>query len=278
MKFQDQIKAHLSRYKHSYFPESENGTWSRNKNVIPLTYAFTKKDKHLNLIQDYRHSFLESKFIFGKRPIKLHMYFNHLNSSQAMCINFFYPLIIEEKLDLIAEYLGFTNESIDYDSAEFEKDSEIDSQGGRRPTNFDFYFRTNSGKHFFFEIKYTENKFGPCSDDDEHRDKYAKVYVPNLGPIEANYREVKAFFKNYQIIRNLIHVGKDKYVVFLYPVKNKKIKEGAAKANNEILKKAYHSNFFDRHWKDIYQFVDDRITGRDLKKQLNSFKEKYFID
>jgi hypothetical protein len=286
MEYQDQVKSHLSTYKKKHFPDMVDGIWKRKnkkgiEKIVTLEYAFSKEstgDKYHNLLSEYRDAFLASKFMLGADRIHLHMHFNHLNSSQAMCINFFYPLIKEGRLELISEYLGFLDETIDYDSAVFEKDSEIDSQEGHRPTNFDFYFKTKSGKQLYFEVKYTENEFGQTKDDVEHRDKFNKVYKEIMEPIEDRFKQPELFFKNYQIIRNLIHVGKDKYVIFLYPAENIKIKEGASKAHYEILRKDYQGYFFDKHWADIFQYVNVRVTDSTLRKHLESFQEKYFVD
>lgn len=85
---------------------------------------------------------------------KIHLYqdFHHLNSSQAVCLNFFYPFIEENQLPLLLDILHIKNEDIEL--SEFEK--VISRAEG---TNFDFYIKLKSGKQIFFEIKYTEDGF-----------------------------------------------------------------------------------------------------------------------
>lgn len=269
MTFNEKIKQHLGHYKQKKYPNLPNGKWKKKR----YNHLFRIEDGYLNLIEQYRDSFYKGSF----SDIKKHICFHHLNSSQAMCINFFYPLMVEKQLGIILDFLGFNNEQIDYSTAVFEKESGIDSIGGHRPTNFDFYFKTSSSKEFFFEIKYTEQDFGKAINDKEHTEKYEAVYKDNMNVIEPYYSEKETFFQNYQIIRNLIHIAENSYVVFLYPKDNKKIRAGASIAKNEILKISYKSHFYDIHWEDILKFTMSKVSGKDINAQLNEFEKKYMI-
>ena len=99
-----------------------------------------------------------------------------------MCINFFYPLFYEKILHVIPEFFELREEKINYDMVKFEKDSEIEkAYGMKMRTNFDFYFETESGKRFFFEIKYTENSFGKAGNKPDRQSKnYNNIYKPIL--------------------------------------------------------------------------------------------------
>lgn len=217
MSFQEKVKKHLGAYKKAKYPLLVNGVWrpkSSNK-ILPYAFSNIGDDYKNNILEQYRDNYFNSKFNVGPEAIKKHIYFHHLNSSQAMCINFFYPLIVENHLHLLTEFLGFKNEKIEKQTAVFEKDSPIDSVGGHRPSNFDFYFKTESGKEFFFEIKYTEGEFGKAKNDQDHSSKYEAIYKDNMQPINKAYTTKEAFFNNYQIIRNLIHIGDNSYVVLI---------------------------------------------------------------
>jgi len=63
--------------------------------ILPL--ADKKYKNKANIIEYYRDDFYKSEL----SKIKYHKYFHHLNSSQAMCINFFYPLIKKEQLNIV---------------------------------------------------------------------------------------------------------------------------------------------------------------------------------
>lgn len=148
MTYQDEIKTHLTTYKELKFKGFPHGLWRNNPDNI-LKYAFVSKYDNNNLIETFQEEYLEYEKEIDTK-IKRHMYFHHMNSSQAMCINFFYPLYKEGSLELITEYLGFKEEKVKSNSVRFEETSKIDSIKGYRPTNFDFYFETETGKKFFF--------------------------------------------------------------------------------------------------------------------------------
>ena len=100
------------------------------------------KDKYMrNILVDYRESFWASEY----SNINLHRFFHHLNSSQALCINLFYPLIAEGLISDVGRYI---NISLTHPVCEFEHESEIESQyKSTKKTNFDFYIvsvRTNT--------------------------------------------------------------------------------------------------------------------------------------
>lgn len=92
MTYQKEIKDWLSEYKTTHFKGLEDGKWKRNKK----SYSHILPDalKYDNLLPTYRDLFCKSNY----NSIKLHSDFHHLNSSQAMCINLFYPLIKRKNL------------------------------------------------------------------------------------------------------------------------------------------------------------------------------------
>jgi hypothetical protein len=282
MSFYKDTLIHLSHYKKRLFPDLPNGYWKKSNPPKELDYAFTPRDQDKNLIEYYSEDFSRSRF---KSEIKRHMYFHHLNSSQAMCINFFYPLFAENRLDLITDFLGFRKEKIAYDTVAFEKISAIDSIDKHRPTNFDFYFETVTGKKFFFEIKYTEHDFGKAPKDSanhkqfdkDHIEKFNAVYKDHLSSIKPEYQEMNLFLCNYQIMRNLIHIGDNSYVVFIYPRGNEKIKQGAEKAKNKIVIDRLIPNFFTTEWESVFNYVLKNIQKQKLTDQMKEFKDKYFI-
>jgi len=258
---------HLTDYKTKNFPDIPDGTY-RGKTY---GHILSKPYQLENFIRTYRNDILSSRLYSLD---KLHIYFHHLNSSQAMCINFFFPLCQEHKLEVVTDFLGLQNEKVNYDTVCFEKEGK-DGEGGRRPTKFDFYFETLSKKKIFFEIKYTENEFGKAKNDADHIDKYDNVYSKYLLPINSNYRSREQFFDNYQILRNLIHIDKNSFVVFLYPSENKRINAGAEKAKSELLTASFKDNFFAVTWEKLFEAVFNSATETKLKSHLTEFKEKY---
>lgn len=267
--FKEEIYENLSDYRERTLKIPEMGYW-KNK---PYGHILPKDKKKENIFPEYQKSFFNSEL--GR--IKLHLYFHHLNSSQAMCINFFYPIFTENKLDLITNYLGFKDEVIDYNSVRFEKESDIDKKNNRRPTNFDFYFKTKSGKNFFFEIKYTESDFGKAKNDLDHHDKFLKVYCQHLPKVvQIKYTEMTVFLKHYQIVRNLIHINESSYVVFLYPKKNTAVNKAAHFAEENILNKDKLPHLFNITWEDI--ILNLKSNPNVNSDFLGEFKKKYFVN
>jgi hypothetical protein len=239
-------------------------------------HIFQKNRQENNLLEFYRYDLIKSELYDIQ---KLHTYFNHLNSSQAMCFNFFYPLYHERKLELVLNFLGMPNEKVNYTSVCFEKDGiDGDYSNKRRPTSFDFYLKTETENEIFFEIKFTENEFGKAKDDDEHKLKFTEIYSKYLHSLNSNFHSRKMFFENYQICRNLIHISENSYVVFLYPAKNKSICKGAKKAQTEIVIDKYSNHFHSITWEALLEFVMKEVKEEKLSTQFIEFSKKYITE
>ncbi len=270
MNYRNRILNHLKKYKKDNFLDIPHGTYRGKIHE----HIFPKKFQKNNLIETYRDEIQKSSLYDVS---KLHIYFNHLNSSQAMCFNFFYPLYHERKLELVTDFLGIKNEEVNYETVCFEKEGSDGIKNKRRATSFDFYFETKTGKEIFFEIKYTESEFGKAKNDDEHKEKFKEIYSNHLLPLNENFRSREKFLENYQICRNLIHIKENSFVVFVYPASNRKINEGARKAKTEILTTEFTNNFFSATWEKLFENIMPSITEEKLKKQLTEFKKKYIV-
>jgi hypothetical protein len=274
MKYEEKIKERLVDYKgkNSEMKNLPDSEYNHKGKTYP--HILPKICGELNLIETYRNDFLKDKL----SKISFHRCFHHLNSSQAMCINFFFPLIKEKKIDFILEELSVKNETINYNSIQFEKESDIDNKAGQRPTNFDFYFETKSGKQFYFEIKYTEDEFGKPSQDKEHKKKYSNIYnkaAENV--IKKEYNKEEFFLNNYQLMRNLIHIDTNSYVVFVVPQNNKKVYTQATDANEFVVDEYKCNNVKVLTWENLFQIIDKQnFTGK-LKEHFDEFKQKYCL-
>ena len=267
MNFTEKIKCHLSKYKEIHFPKLENGIWKNNKK--PYSHILPESNKFDNLLEPYK---IELENYISNSKIKPHSDFHHLNSSQAMCLNFFFPLFTENKLELVTEFLGFKNEKVNYESVRFEKDGLEIKFGSRRPTSFDFYFKTISNKEFYFEIKYTEGEFGKAKLD---IDKLNKYYSKSLNSINTDLQKAEPFFTNYQILRNLVHIDDNSFVIFLYPKENTNIKKSADKVKMEFLIPKFHNNFYNVHWRNLFNNIAEKKGNEKLNKQFAEFEKKY---
>ena len=268
MGFTTRIKKHLSDYKVKNFPGLEDGTWRNNKQSY--SHIFAECNKFDNLLKPYNAE-LTSYIKTSKTTLDSN--FHHLNSSQAMCLNFFYPLYKEGKLEIITDYLGLTNEKINYETVCFEKNGlEIDYR--KRSSKFDFYFETFSNKKVYFEIKYTEGNFGKSSRPNENT--FNNLYSLHLTSIKEDFHNVESFYANYQILRNLIHIDDNSYVVFVYPEDNKVVKREVSKVKTKFLNPDYLNHFIEAEWNNFFKYVSKTITSSKLQEHYSEFNRRYF--
>lgn len=267
------ILNNLSRYKTDVIKEYQDGLYKYpiDGTIRKLPYILPKIDNPFkntkNILSGIRTDFLNSIY----KNIKPHVCFNHLNSSQAMCINFFYPLIKNNLLNHVLSKINI-NEPINYSEVKFEKDSNIEKTG--RKTNFDFYIKTKNNKNIYFEIKYTERSFGSARNDKEHTRKFHADYLPklNLVPhINKDYHSKEKFFKNYQIMRNILNIDVNSYVVIIYLNNNEKLRMKCEEVKNKIILGPLTSHFLDIDWHDMFDWVYSNI-------QKNAFLVKYYDD
>lgn len=268
----------LSKYKTEVIKEYQNGVYKhpRYGTIKKLPYILPRIENYFkntkNILSGIRADFLNSNY----KNIKPHIYFNHLNSSQAMCINFFYPLIKNNLLNHVLSRIKI-NEPINYSEVEFEKDSNIENIG--RKTNFDFYIKTKNNKNIYFEIKYTERSFGSAKNDIQHIKKFNADYLPKLNSvshINKNYHSKDKFFKNYQIMRNILNIDENSYVVIIYLKENEKLRIKCEEVKNKIILKPLTSHFLDIDWHDMFDWVYKNIhNNKYLVSHSDDFHEKY---
>lgn len=130
--------------------------------ILPEGYKFA------NFLPPYRDTFLQSK---EYPDIKLHPGFHHLNSSQVMCINFFYPLMKVNLLEKLLPAFHLPEQPVLRCDLEW-KDELVREEG----TNFDFFMQLADGKKLLFEVKYTEAEFNRKRDSKQSiRKSSAKI-------------------------------------------------------------------------------------------------------
>lgn len=258
---EEKIKLQLSDYKINNIT-LECGEWRGRK------YSHILPDKKQNLITDSYKAELE-KF-YEDLGSHIHTYFSHLNSSQALCLNLFAPLIITKRLDLIDKNISETAK------AEFEhteQNSFEKSSNDKDKTNFDFFIQDGSNK-YFFELKYTEETFSYVSDykhDDKHDKKYQEYYKKQMQLVAPNVDE-KTFFDSYQLWRNICHVTEGK--VFFVILKDRL----DLKSDIEDVKKKCKEEFRDKDKiviLTIEELVKEALKFKDDEKFYQHYKEFY---
>jgi hypothetical protein len=260
------------------------GIFQRGLKTKYYGHILPKEEWKKNIIEPY-----DTVFLNYIDEAHLHRYFHHLNSSQAMCINFFLPLIIENSLESMLSTLFDHLNGCEVINYAFEKESTIEHvKANERKTNFDFFVETSDRKKIYFEIKFTEKEFGTASlksedDNKKYSEKFERVYKDQLmscPAISETYKEKsgKKFLENYQIMRNLIHIDEESYVIFIYPEGNKTIRDGAKLAKGEMVTREWSKHFIPVTWEQILDALMMNLDNRELLKYYdNHFKRKYNV-
>ena len=225
---------HFNSYRTDVLGIAERGIYKNDGK--PRSHIIPESQKMKNILETIQKSFWE--YANGNHlDQSLHKCFHHLNSSQALCFNLFFPLVKDGRLNLLTKFLEI--ETCKPLKAVFEKESELEDVGaGVRKTNFDFYLESATDK-IFFEVKYTEDGFGGTKKDSEHRKKFRTVYKQLAADascfLTKQCQEENVFLENYQLLRNLVHISPKSYVVFVYSTQNEKIAQQATMAKRNFL-------------------------------------------
>lgn len=273
MSFQKKVKLHLSDYRVKVLGENEMGYWKRNGQLYP--HILPKEKWQLNVLPNYRKELID---YIEEENIHLHKDFHHLNSSQAVCLNFFYPLIVENATHLFLELFHLDKEPIRKCKFEVVKDR---SEG----TNFDYYIQLKSGRQLFFEIKYSENGFGKVSDSRRYRQKYEEIYHQRLaGKLKDGIPQYETLIKNYQLLRNISYVDAEEknLLIMICPKENKKLYQEYANMINNAIEPSLHNKIHFITWGEMLSFIKRKLENNPhipskLLEHYDLFEEKYIL-
>lgn len=267
--FQKLTKSKLAAYKTQVLGIQENGIW--RKNQLPYPHILPIRHQRLNILPSIRDPFWH--WMKGQ-GIKLHSDFHHLNSSQALCFNLFFPLLLdgEKHLSAVGDALGISPNFMRGAAFEFQP-HEVEG------TSFDFSIPRRCGGRVYFEIKYTETKFGAARADDRHLQKFKDIYAPRInGRFEQPYCEAEAFLAHYQIARNIWHLSEtsDDVVVFLFPKASDALRRQEA-ILHDCATELFRSRVRVVYLEDLIRHLRRRDGQEDLQTSaLTEFEDKYF--
>jgi hypothetical protein len=209
--YASRVRRHLATYKRRVLGVEADGVWSRNGRAYP--HILPAQVRHLNLLELVRDDVLA---LVERTGIRLHADFHHLNSSQALAFNLFFPVlsasagassVVHSLTGLYAEPVSWTFEAVP------------DPSEG---TNFDLLLSLAGGGTVYVEVKYTESSFGTALPDERHVRKLFEVYRPRLeGTVSPRFLEPALFFAHYQLLRNVCYLrsAADR-VTFVVPAGN----------------------------------------------------------
>src|SRR6478609_4943530 len=88
-RYQSRLTKHLEAYKEKRLSGVGHGFW---RGQGPYPHILPEDQQQLNILPHIRDRFWPW-FEAHTRRIKLHEFFHHLNSSQALCFNLFFPFL-----------------------------------------------------------------------------------------------------------------------------------------------------------------------------------------
>lgn len=264
------LKKHLANYKQTHLRVAEDGIWKRNGKLY--NHILPERLKSLNILETIRLEFWAFKKHHSE--IKLHSDFHHLNSSQAMCFNLFFPFLGMPNYD-VTLLLHALNLPI----------SKLRSWGFERilneaeGTNFDLCLEFESGARTLFEVKLSEAGFGKAKYDTRHKEKLDTIYYPALeGKITPHCFEPAVFFENYQLLRNVAYADAESRVIFLYPCANTALEIGK-KFLDEVLTPRIESVVSVMYIEDVLRKLHLESARKlpSILTHLTFFEEKYIV-
>jgi len=267
--FQQRAKRWLSAYKRDVLGVEEDGIWVRNREAHP--HILPKKEQRLNILPRFRDEFWEW---FPGQRINLHRDFHHLNSSQALCFNLFFPLMKGDGKGLVTLLSAMGIAGLPKAGTSFEYEPYPDEH-----TCIDFSVLLQSGARVNFEIKYTESGFGSAKADSEHSGKFKKVYESRLiGRFTESFCCEAEFLKHYQIARNVWHLNEaaGDIAVFLFPKANTCLRQ-----QEPIIRACALEPFRSRirivYLEDLIRDLRECLAGTDTQQgqHLREFSARY---
>lgn len=300
MSFHKTAIEHMEKYK-------ENACYLSDEIRAYTTEYRGKLRKHI--LPDPQWNFIETNlpyFELIKRGtnevlgLKIPKYFCHMTSSQAMAVNFFFPLITHKKIDSVLKAIGINEMANSAQKIQFEYKSSID---GNR-SSIDVYIPLMNERSVYIEVKFSEGEFGrnQSKDWDNFYKKYynaARVVFPDI--VNEQDKESRRWcLTNYQIIRNTVHIlGEDtilalqnrrepyidsvkflpkNYSVFLYPAHNKSLLTQAVEAYSSLADGHLRAHVILKHWEDLLNDLDHEMRGDSVLELFGQeFRGKYFF-
>ena len=260
------IYFNLEKYKKEKLGILKSGFYKKNNSEIEKGHILPKEAIERNLLDTEYLQALKAYYNEIKTRKKIHRYFHHLNSSQALTLNLFVP-VVEEKL-----YKKITNCEKPIILKRFEY-LEKESFETNYKTNFDFFFQSEIDK-YFFEVKYTEQRFGPAKSDISHNYKFQKEYQPIINIICSQSVNETDFFKDYQLWRNICYSIYG-HVYFVIP-KFRTDLQSQIEAFISHLRPNYREKI---HIFIIDDFVTEMINIKNMKlsNHYKEFRRKYLL-
>lgn len=252
-----------------------------------LTGGLWQKRPYSHIYLDMKNNFLDGELLEScnvkghlfDKTISYHEGVASLNSSQAVCINFFKKFFEKAEWEgiLLRALTGVGVEfgSEDIKEAAFEYVPDPDEN-----TNFDFYIVLNNGCHISMEIKYSESEFGSpqYKKEDPYRydRKWSEIYkekVRTCPYLDTEKCTKEDFYANYQINRNICYAKRGDTVLFITPRAND---DGGIRKGREYIDSLRNPRVMNVYWEDLVNSVLKLVINeKELMDYYTEFKKKY---
>jgi hypothetical protein len=270
--YQERLRSHLVKYKFRALGVLANVAWKgpRTGALAEQPHILPPEHARLNILAPYRERFW-AEFDRGEgRP--LHRDFAHLNSSQAMCFNLFYPLVVDPAwagafVQSVLSVKG-TPRSLAFEYV----------AGADEDTQFDFFAHLDSGAKIYFATKLAELGFGTVDLASREREKLLQRYAPRLaGLVDAKWLEPDAFFRRYQLLRQLACLDQPQNLLYIVVPRANPSLQQALSILPEIATGPLQERVRVLYLEEALERVKPLLRGRDetLKNHYREFREKY---
>lgn len=274
---------------------TQSGIYKYKGKEYKKDYILPVERKELNLIAPFN---TKSCLADLQKNYKLHNYYHHLNSSQILAFNYFMPFFKTDEFGIGLKELSdifnkLLNENLVIEKLTLEQESQLETiylKGASKKlkgnTTFDAFFNCKDKKTVSIEVKYTEYGFGGCKNDNHHQQKFQNCYKKCIDKnkinryINSKYLKEDFFLKNYQLMRNLIHLSNDnQIVVFLFPKGNVKINGEVGLIKDIIIDPLVLNRVIILYWEELIEetLLEVQKYAR-LSKYYGELKEKYFSE
>ncbi|MDO4966359.1 MAG: hypothetical protein Q4E51_06580 [Lachnospiraceae bacterium] len=251
------------------------GTWKNKRSGNEYNHIY--QEIRENFIDGIQLTRCDMKGDLSGKDINYHVDATHMNSSQVMCINYFYKFFEHPDFEayLLTILMSFGIEIDIKDnirSASFEY-----VPNATERTSLDFYMVLESWMAISFEIKYTEHRFGLPKKDPNDPDKYKRrwnnIYKDMVKQSSHLNLGKRAFYNNYQINRNILYANSCDYVLFITPRANDSMGICRGRSYIDSLENDHIRNIY---WEDLIQKTLEVVDKCDeLKEYYQKFYDKY---
>lgn len=229
--YQALLLRHLAEYKTRRLGVQESGVFERNGRAY--RHILPGRLRQLNILEPFRAELWT--YLKGHPKVRLHQHFHHLNSSQALAFNLFFPFFNRggQAADALTRSLGVPGRMKSWTFEHIPDPVE--------GTNVDVAWTLPDGRWIFCEVKLSEAGFGGAKPDARHRAKYERIYTNRLsGLIEPGLLEFHQFCQHYQLLRNVAFLSRPsvRHILFVLPSANDALRPQLRRVRDGLLSSA----------------------------------------